>query len=131
MNTLKISAWLGLALSAVGVFLKVARVLRQPEWWPFFLYDYIAAAMLVVGAIAVLRGGRGGRWLAAGWGFGTAMAYGSFFGHLERWLTKSGPDLSFERTMSYSAGGLVAVNAVGLALALYQQRREAGAGAGA
>jgi len=129
MNTLKISAWLGLALSAVGVFLKVARVLRQPEWWPFFLYDYIAAAMLVVGAIAVLRGGRGGRWLAAGWGFGTAMAYGSFFGHLERWLTKSGPDLSFERTMSYSAGVLVAVNAIGLALTLWRSGPEAGAGA--
>ena len=51
------------------------------------------------------------------------MAYGSFFGHLERWLTKSGPDLSFERTMSYSAGILLAINAVGLALALWQPKR--------
>ena len=125
MNTLKISAWLGLALSAIGVFLKIARVLRQPEWWPFFLYDYLAAAILVIGAAAVLRGGLPGRWLAAGWGFGTAMAYGSFFGHLERWLTKSGPDLSFERTMSYSAGILLAINAVGLALALWQPKRSA------
>jgi hypothetical protein len=127
MNTLKISAWLGLVLSAIGVFLKIARVLRQPEWWPFFLYDYIAAAMLVVGAVAVLRGGRGGRWLAAGWGFGTAMAYGSFFGHLERWITKTGPDLSFERTMSYSAGILVAVNAIGLALTLWRSGRNSDA----
>ena len=125
MNTLKISAWLGLALSAVGVFLKVARVLRQPEWWPFFLYDYIAAAILVIGAIAVLRGGRGGRWLAAGWGFGTAMAYGSFFGHLEHWITKSGPDLSFERTMSYSVGILLAVNVIGLTLALWNVGEQA------
>ena len=84
------------------------------------LYDYIAAAMLAVGAIAVLRGGRGGRWLAAGWGFGAAMAYGSFFGHLHRWITRTGPDLSFERTMSYSAGVLVAINVVGLALTLWR-----------
>jgi len=127
VNTLKTSAWLGLVLSAIGVFLKIARVLRQPEWWPFFLYDYIAAAMLVIGAIAVLRGARDGRWLAAGWGFGAAMAYGSFFGHLERWITKTGPDLSFERTMSCSAGTLVAVNAIGLALALWRSSRDTSA----
>jgi len=70
VNRLKTSAWLGLVPSAVGVFLKIARVLRQPEWWPFFLYDYLAAAILGVGAIAVLRGTRDARWLAAGWGSG-------------------------------------------------------------
>jgi mannose/fructose/N-acetylgalactosamine-specific phosphotransferase system component IIC len=125
MNTLKVSAWLGLVLSAIGVFLKIVRVLRQPEWWPFFLYDYIAAAILAIGAIAVLRGGRDGRWLAAGWGFGAAMAYGSFFGHLERWITKSGLDLSFERTMSYSVGILLAVNVIGLTLALWKAGEQA------
>ena len=123
MNSLRVSAWLGLILSAVGVFLKIARALRQPEWWPFFLYDYLAAALVVIGAVAVLRGRAGALWLSAGWGFGTAMAYGSFFDHLQRWMSRSGPDLSFERTMSYSVGVLLLINVVGLALTLLPQGR--------
>jgi hypothetical protein len=119
MNSLRISAWLGLALSAIGGVLKVVRVMRQAEWWPFIAYDYIAALLLVVGAWAVLRRGGDGRWLAAGWGFGVAMTYGSFFDHLQAWMTKAGPDLDFQRTMSTSVGILLAVNLLGLALALW------------
>jgi len=100
MDTLKVSAWLALVLSVVGVFAKVARYMRQHEWWPFFLYDYIAVVLLVIGALMVLRSGAGGRWLAAGWGFGVAMSYGSFFDHLHNWTNGIGTDLSFERTMS-------------------------------
>jgi len=118
MTTMRISAWIGIVLSTIGVFLKVVRVMRQAEWWPFFAYDYIAAAMILVGAWLVLRRGAPGRLLAAGWGFGVAMCYGSFFGHLEHFLNHQGKDLSFEKTMSISVGVLLAINTLGLVLAL-------------
>jgi hypothetical protein len=125
MNSLKLSAWVALVLSAIGIFLKIVRVMRQPEWWPFFLYDYLAVALLVVGAVAVLRGRGGATWLAAGWGFGVAMTYGSFFDHLQNYLRGTGPDLSFERMMSLSVGVLLAVNVLGLALTLWRAQRNA------
>ena len=123
MSAIKISAWLGLTLSAIGVFLKIVRVMRQGEWWPFIAYDYLAAALLMIGAIAVLRGGVTGRWLAAGWGFGVAMFYGSFFDHLDNWANHVGRDLAFERIMVYSTGAFLALNLIGLALALKQPAR--------
>jgi hypothetical protein len=123
VSAIKISAWLGLTLSAIGVFLKIVRVLRQGEWWPFIAYDYLAAALLMIGAIAVLRGGVTGRWLAAGWGFGVAMFYGSFFDHLDNWANHVGRDLAFERIMVYSTGVFLALNLLGLALALKQPAR--------
>jgi hypothetical protein len=112
----KISAWMGLVMCVIGGPLKVLRVLRQGEWWPFFLYDFLALALLLVGAIAILRGGSG-RWLAAGWGFGVAMFYGSFFDHLER-LTHGQGTLAFERTMVNFDAVFLAVNVIGLAFAL-------------
>lgn len=119
MSAIRISAWLGIVLGVVGVFLKIMRVMRQAEWWPFFLYDYFAAALIIVGGIAVLRRTGGARTLAAGWGFGVAMTYGSFFGHLENWMQGTRPDLAFEKTMSISVGVLLAINLVGLVLALW------------
>jgi hypothetical protein len=123
MSAIKISAWLGLVLSVIGIFLKIARVLRQGEWWPFIAYDYLAAALLLIGAIAVLRGGVSGRWLAAGWGFGVAMFYGSFFDHLDNFMNHVGRDLAFERIMVFSTGAFLALNLLGLALALKQPAR--------
>lgn len=79
----KASAWLALAF---GVFLAVAEAARNwpnRQWWPFWVVDYIAAGLLIVGAALVLRGARGGvRWLAGAWGFACAMFWMSFFGHL-------------------------------------------------
>jgi hypothetical protein len=125
MTAIRISAWLGIVLSTIGVFLKIRRVMLQAEWWPFFAYDYIAAAMILVGAYLVLRRGGAGRLLAGGWGFGVAMCYGSFFGHLENFLNHQGKDLGFEKTMSIAVGVLLAINTLGLVLALWPDKRSA------
>jgi len=45
MSAIKISAWLGVVLSVIGIFLKIARVLRQSEPLPFIAYDYLAAVL--------------------------------------------------------------------------------------
>lgn len=116
----KISAWLAVALSVIGAPLKLVRVMRQAEPLPAVAYDYIALALLLVGAIHLLRTGKG-RWLAGGWGFGCAMFYGSFTSHYWK-LTNGAADLGFERTMVISTAAFLALNAVGLALALMEPR---------
>ena len=120
MTAQKISAWLGIVLSVIGAPLKIVRVLREAEPWPFVAYDYIALALLLVGAILVLRG-RSGRLLSAGWGFGIAMFYGSFFGHYEKWIGTTG-NTAFEHTMVFSTGPFLLLNVLGLALSLMKPR---------
>jgi hypothetical protein len=123
----KISAWLAIVLSVIGAPLKVLRVLRQPEPLTSAAYDYIAIVILVIGAVMVLRKGPG-LWLAAGWGFGCAMFYGSLGGHY--WsLTHGAADLGFERTMVTGDVIGLALNIVGLGLCLAGARRELRAGA--
>ena len=120
MTAQKFSAWMGIVLSLIGAPLKIVRVLRQAEPLPFVAYDYIALALLLVGAILVLRG-RSGRLLTAGWGFGIAMFYGSFFGHYEKWIGGTG-NVAFERTMVFSTGAFLVLNVAGLALALMKPK---------
>lgn len=78
------AAWLALAF---GTFLSVAEAVRNSgvvQWWPFWVVDYLAVALLMGGAVAILwrKSPRGIALLTAGWGFACAMFYMSFFGHL-------------------------------------------------
>ena len=126
MQPQKISAWLAIALSVIGAPLKILRVMRQAEPVMSIAYDYIALALLLVGAVMVLRN-RGGLWLAAGWGFGCAMFYGSFNSH--SWsLTHGAADPRFEHTMVNSTAAFLVLNIVGLALALWKPKTAPGAG---
>ena len=116
MTAQKISAWLGVVLAVIGGPLKILRVMRESEPLPFVAYDFIALGLVLVGAVIVLRRGSG-RLLAAGWGFGCAMFYGSFFGHYEHWSHGTG-NAGFEHTMVVSTGLFLALNVVALGLAL-------------
>jgi hypothetical protein len=117
----KISAYIGIALAAIGLPLKLLRVMRESEALPFVVYDFIALALVFAGAIVVLRRGSG-RLLAAGWGFGCAMFYGSFFGHFENWRRGVG-NAGFEHTMVVSTGLFLVLNLVALGLALIKPAR--------
>lgn len=122
MQAQRISAWLAVALAVIGAPLKLVRVMRQAEPLPAVAYDCIALVLLLVGAIHLLRTGKG-RWLAAGWGFGCAMFYGSFTSHYWK-LTNGTTDLGFERTMVISTAAFLALNAIGLSLALREPKPE-------
>jgi hypothetical protein len=119
----KISAWLGIALAVIGAPLKVLRIMRESEPLPWMAYDYIALILLVTGAVLVLRG-KGGRLLAAGWGFGIAMFYESFFSHYEQYAAGTG-NHGFQRTMVASTAAFLVVNIIGLALALMKPKTAA------
>src|SRR5512145_370089 len=70
-----------------GAFLAVAELARNWgawQWWPFWLVDFIAAGLLILGAISALgRSPRGPVLLAGAWGFTSAMFYMSFWSHIE------------------------------------------------
>jgi hypothetical protein len=70
-----------------AVFLAVGEVVRNWgdwQWWPFWMVDFIASALLICGGWFALRPGNAVRLgpLLGGLGFSTAMGYSSFFGHL-------------------------------------------------
>lgn len=81
----RVSAWLAVSF---GVFLAIAEAVRNWgdwQWWPFWLVDYIAAALLITGGVLTLRRRpRGAVWLAGSWGFATAMVYMSFWSHISQ-----------------------------------------------
>lgn len=80
--SLRVSAWLAIAFGTLLAVLEIARNWGDWQWWPFWVVDYAAAALLLYGGIAALNR-RGTGWLAAGWGFACALFWGSFFGHYE------------------------------------------------
>jgi len=123
MTPQKISAWMAIVGAIIGGPLKILRILRQDEWWPSRIIDFIAIGMLLVGAILVLRG-KSGRLLAAGWGFSIAMFYGSFFSHYQMWSTGRG-DLAFEHTMVTWTGAFLLMDIVWLVLALWPVKSNA------
>ena len=95
------SAWLALGFAT---FLAVAEVLRNSgeiQWWPFWVVDYIAVALLQWGAISVLwtPNDRGVGILTAGWGFAAAMFYMSLFSHIDE-MSKTGVPFSLSNIQS-------------------------------
>ncbi len=112
-----------------ALFLAVAEVVRNwGDWgfWPFWLVDYIAVALLLVGATRSLRGREGAeRWLAGGWGFTCAMFYGSFFSHVAALRVDSGAadHGPIEHTqLTWIIGALFALTILGFALSLAGER---------
>lgn len=83
------AAWLALGF---GTLLAVAEAVRNSgeiQWWPFWVVDYVAVALLQWGAVSVLwtPNARGTAILTAAWGFTCAMFYMSFFGHVSDLLS--------------------------------------------
>lgn len=84
---IRISAYLALAF---GIFLFIGEIVRNWgdwQWWPFWVVDYIAAALLIFGGQRALNTGTV-RWLSGGWGFTAAMFWMSFFSHIENLQTQ-------------------------------------------
>lgn len=82
------SRWSSFPALVFGGFLGVAELARNWgnwQWWPFWLVDFIAAALLIAGAVLAGRGhSRAPQVLAGAWGFTSAMFYMSFWSHIEQ-----------------------------------------------
>ncbi len=109
-----------------GLFLAVAETARNWgnwQWWPFWLVDFIAAALLVAGASLVLRGGRGGAAVLCGaWGFTTAMFYSSFWSHIKRASEAADGNLA-QGPLTVIIGVMWIITIVGFVLAILGSRK--------
>ena len=103
------SRWLGLGFGVTLAVVEVFYNWGDPSWWPFILVDYLAAALLVYGAL------RSPRALAAGWGFACAMFYMAFFLHVEEGRTPA--------LLLTGIGAMLAATIVGLGLSLVAAMR--------
>ena len=105
----RLSTRLALFFSLLLAIIEVAYNWNNPSWWPFILVDYIAAGLLLWGALSQSR-----VVLAAGWGFSCAMFYMAWF------LTvREGKASAF---IVVGMGILFAITIVGLALTLMPRR---------
>lgn len=81
--SLKISAWWAIATGITLAGLETMINWGHWQWWPFWLIDYVAAALLFTGGLSVvIRRTDTNRWLAAGWAFTLAMAWMSLAGNI-------------------------------------------------
>ncbi|MDP3868891.1 hypothetical protein [Phenylobacterium sp.] len=114
---IKTSAWLAIVFGLTLGVLEAVRNWGDWQWWPFWVVDYIAVTLLVVGGLLALRR-RVERWLTAGWGFACAMFWMSFFGHY-RDVMKAGAEISArEQRLTLIIGVLFGVTVLGLLLSL-------------
>lgn len=119
---LKISAWLAIVFGSALAVLEVVRNWGDWQWWPFWVVDYIAAGLLVVGGVLALRRGVE-RGLSAGWGFACAMFWMSFFGHYGDMIETGAATSVREQRLTASIGVMFALTLVGLLLALAGRAR--------
>ncbi len=115
---------------AFGVFLALAEAARNWgnwQWWPFWLVDFIAAALLIVGSALVLRGRPNGIPVLSGaWGFTTAMFYMSFWSHVGHFNQAADGNLS-QSPLTVIIGIMWVITIVGFGLALFSAHRPAAA----
>ncbi len=113
---------------AFGVFLALAEAARNWgnwQWWPFWLVDFIAAALLIAGSALVLRGvSRGPQVLCGAWGFTTAMFYMSFWSHIQHINEGAEGNLS-QGPLTIIIGIMWVITVVGFLLTLFSPRRPA------
>ncbi|WP_332772731.1 hypothetical protein [Phenylobacterium sp.] len=114
---IKTSAWLAIVFGLVLGALEAVRNWGDWQWWPFWVVDYLAATLLVVGGVLALRRSVE-RWLSAGWGFACAMFWMSFFGHYGDAMKAGGEISAREQRLTLIIGILFGVTVVGLLLSL-------------
>ena len=122
MNKLVISASLaiiyGLGLASFETYVNWG----QWQWWPFWLVDYVAAALLIFGGLATLKSHiYGSKLLCAGWGFALGMMWMSLAGNIS---DGADPDRASRVAGLYVSLIVVsmAISLIGLLLALSRDK---------
>jgi hypothetical protein len=119
--TIRISAWLAIAFGVTLAVLEALRNWGDWQWWPFWVVDYVAATLLVIGGWMALRRGVF-HWLAGGWGFACAMFWMSFFGHWEGLMKAGGQASEREQSLTTIIGAMFGLTVLGLVLSLTGRR---------
>jgi len=83
MNKLTLSAYLAVIYSIGLASFETLVNWGQWQWWPYWLVDYVAAALLLFGGLATLRHPySGSKLLCTSWGFVLGMMWMSLAGNI-------------------------------------------------
>jgi len=113
----RVSAWLAVVFGLSLAVLEAVRNWGDWQWWPFWVVDYVAATLLVIGGVMALRRGPT-HWLAGGWGFACAMFWMSFFGHLEGAMKAAAAVDAREHQLTIIIGVMFGLTVLGFLAAL-------------
>jgi hypothetical protein len=113
----KVSAWLAVVFGLSLAVLEAVRNWGDWQWWPFWVVDYVAATLLVVGGGLALRR-RTIHWMTAGWGFACAMFWMSFFDHVGEAMKAAGAVDAREHQLTVIIGVMFSLTILGLVAAL-------------
>jgi len=119
---IRVSAWLAIAFGLSLAVLEAVRNWGDWQWWPFWVVDYVAATLLVVGGFLAVRR-VATHWLTAGWGFACAMFWMSFFSHYEGVLELGAAVGAREQRLTLIIGVMFGLTALGLVLSLAGRQR--------
>jgi hypothetical protein len=114
---IRISAWLAIVFGLALAVLEAVRNWGDWQWWPFWVVDYVAALLLVIGGALAIRRGEI-HWLTAGWGFACAMFWMSFFGHYEGVLKLGAGAGAREQQLTLIIGIMFGLTGLGFVAAL-------------
>jgi hypothetical protein len=119
---LRIASILALAFGAFLAVAELARNWGSWQWWPFWLVDFIASALLIAGALRTLRAAPGGHPLLCGaWGFTSAMFYMSFWSHVEH-IHEAAEGNFEQRPLTVVIGVMWAITILGFVLGVFASR---------
>ena len=115
---LRFSAFWAILTGAILATLEVRANWGDWQWWPLWLVDFVAAALLILGGWKTLREPSAGRlWLSAAWAFTFGIACMSLAGNVE-----AGPDPARDARLGgaylFLVGSLVTSSTVGLVFCL-------------
>ena len=83
MSKYVLSSYLALIYGSCLIIFETIVNWGQWQWWPFWLVDYVAAIILILGGLATLKyRDYGSQLLSAGWGFTFAMMWMSLASNL-------------------------------------------------
>jgi hypothetical protein len=77
---LKVSANMAIFAGIAMAVVKFA--LGEALWWPFAIIEYIAAGLLIFGAIVAFKS-KEGALLASAWGLAAGLSWSTLFHHLQ------------------------------------------------
>lgn len=113
----RLLAWFSLAVAALHFVWETYFHLKWGQFLPMLIVDYIAIALLVFGALGLLRLRWGPGLLCGAWGFEFCLNYRTFFIRVSRII--DGTADAAMTNIAYALGALLSISAVVFLLSAY------------
>lgn len=121
---IKLSAFMAIGYGLILAILEAVRNWGNWQWWPYWLIDYIMAAMLIYGGLLALKKARSGfKVLACAWGVSFGASYMSFWSHVENFDNPAHGNIS-QTPLTYLIGLSLIACVLGFVLLLSDSTKD-------